>query len=139
MARQRSRLCHTGLRGGPDPQHVRQLERRCRFAFVRRADAPSLRRLSPCLSGSTRKASAKAAPPWSTRVRYWRLMSSATASARLLARSRLAASSTPSFPAAGASSGSTAARKYCRSEEHTYELQSLLRISYAVFRLKKKK
>src|SRR3546814_1446244 len=27
----------------------------------------------------------------------------------------------------------------CRSEEHTYELQSLMRISYAVFCLKKKK
>src|SRR3546814_4171562 len=29
--------------------------------------------------------------------------------------------------------------KLCRSEEHTYELQSLMRISYAVFCLKKKK
>src|SRR3546814_2403359 len=28
---------------------------------------------------------------------------------------------------------------YCRSEEHTSELQSLMRISYAVFCLKKKK
>src|SRR3546814_6529982 len=28
---------------------------------------------------------------------------------------------------------------YARSEEHTSELQSLMRISYAVFRLKKKK
>src|SRR3546814_3490919 len=33
-------------------------------------------------------------------------------------------------------SGRTA--KYCRSEEHTSELQSLMRISYAVFCLKKK-
>src|SRR3546814_9822481 len=32
-----------------------------------------------------------------------------------------------------------AARTYCRSEEHTSELQSLMRISYAVFCLKKKK
>src|SRR3546814_1176215 len=31
------------------------------------------------------------------------------------------------------------ARKGFRSEEHTSELQSLMRISYAVFRLKKKK
>src|SRR3546814_4595659 len=30
-------------------------------------------------------------------------------------------------------------RKICRSEEHTSELQSLMRISYAVFCLKKKK
>src|SRR3546814_1476992 len=29
--------------------------------------------------------------------------------------------------------------RYCRSEEHTSELQSLMRISYAVFCLKKKK
>src|SRR3546814_3459207 len=29
--------------------------------------------------------------------------------------------------------------QYCRSEEHTSELQSLMRISYAVFCLKKKK
>src|SRR3546814_4773638 len=31
------------------------------------------------------------------------------------------------------------ARAQCRSEEHTSELQSLMRISYAVFCLKKKK
>src|SRR3546814_10106408 len=30
-------------------------------------------------------------------------------------------------------------RRICRSEEHTSELQSLMRISYAVFCLKKKK
>src|SRR3546814_9543202 len=30
-------------------------------------------------------------------------------------------------------------RRRCRSEEHTSELQSLMRISYAVFCLKKKK
>src|SRR3546814_8147879 len=33
----------------------------------------------------------------------------------------------------------SAARSSCRSEEHTSELQSLMRISYAVFCLKKKK
>src|SRR3546814_6556480 len=33
----------------------------------------------------------------------------------------------------------TSARAACRSEEHTSELQSLMRISYAVFCLKKKK
>src|SRR3546814_10276559 len=35
--------------------------------------------------------------------------------------------------------GSTARSAACRSEEHTSELQSLMRISYAVFCLKKKK
>src|SRR3546814_4253959 len=30
-------------------------------------------------------------------------------------------------------------QRFCRSEEHTSELQSLMRISYAVFCLKKKK
>src|SRR3546814_8684935 len=40
-----------------------------------------------------------------------------------------------SFAAAGVDAGS----KEARSEEHTSELQSLMRISYAVFCLKKKK
>src|SRR3546814_3203965 len=35
--------------------------------------------------------------------------------------------------------GKTARRRYYRSEEHTSELQSLMRISYAVFCLKQKK
>src|SRR3546814_3581556 len=35
--------------------------------------------------------------------------------------------------------GQRFARDACRSEEHTSELQSLMRISYAVFCLKKKK
>src|SRR3546814_4683844 len=40
-----------------------------------------------------------------------------------------------------ATTGSTSTRgaRSCRSEEHTSELQSLMRISYAVFCLKKKK
>src|SRR3546814_5044453 len=37
------------------------------------------------------------------------------------------------------SNAAEAPRKKCRSEEHTSELQSLMRISYAVFCLKKKK
>src|SRR3546814_7983146 len=40
----------------------------------------------------------------------------------------------PHSPAAGSAGGTVA-----RSEEHTSELQSLMRISYAVFCLKKKK
>src|SRR3546814_7799638 len=46
------------------------------------------------------------------------------------------------FPTPDASSRSTSVtslrRQPCRSEEHTSELQSLMRISYAVFCLKKK-
>src|SRR3546814_1799222 len=38
-----------------------------------------------------------------------------------------------------AADGGVAARRLRRSEEHTSELQSLMRISYAVFCLKKKK
>src|SRR3546814_6462188 len=41
-------------------------------------------------------------------------------------------------PAAGGG-GATGERRAPRSEEHTSELQSLMRISYAVFCLKKKK
>src|SRR3546814_1786491 len=37
-----------------------------------------------------------------------------------------------------AGAGSIGMRSYLRSEEHTSELQSLMRISYAVFCLKKK-
>src|SRR3546814_4775622 len=39
----------------------------------------------------------------------------------------------------GNRAGGGAARQHARSEEHTSELQSLMRISYAVFCLKKKK
>src|SRR3546814_5750708 len=43
----------------------------------------------------------------------------------------------PSFPSCAASGSGTGSCR--RSEEHTSELQSLMRISYAVFCLKKKK
>src|SRR3546814_5463733 len=43
----------------------------------------------------------------------------------------------PAFP--GESAGAGHAEAHHRSEEHTSELQSLMRISYAVFCLKKKK
>src|SRR3546814_2703786 len=39
----------------------------------------------------------------------------------------------------GARAAARRSRDRCRSEEHTSELQSLMRISYAVFCLKKKK
>src|SRR3546814_4955815 len=43
----------------------------------------------------------------------------------------------PSAPSAGSSSTISASTTSSRSEEHTSELQSLMRISYAVFCLKK--
>src|SRR3546814_15919314 len=46
---------------------------------------------------------------------------------------------TQSFPASDPPSWVQARRRCVRSEEHTSELQSLMRISYAVFCLKKKK
>src|SRR3546814_6704139 len=48
-------------------------------------------------------------------------------------------SACPGFPRGSAPSRWPAARSPPRSEEHTSELQSLMRISYAVFCLKKKK
>src|SRR3546814_3932836 len=42
-------------------------------------------------------------------------------------------------PLVGAEPGALPARRFPRSEEHTSELQSLMRISYAVFCLKKNK
>src|SRR3546814_9691110 len=44
----------------------------------------------------------------------------------------------PGDVSADAGAGATGARARIRSEEHTSELQSLMRISYAVFCLKKK-
>src|SRR3546814_6434600 len=51
-----------------------------------------------------------------------------------------ACASSPRAPSTSAAAAEAAARttKACRSEEHTSELQSLMRISYAVFCLKKK-
>src|SRR3546814_1990666 len=43
-----------------------------------------------------------------------------------------------SLPGCPCDSESAQHRHHCRSEEHTSELQSLMRISYAVFCLKKK-
>src|SRR3546814_9900795 len=59
---------------------------------------------------------------------------------RLRIRSTLASIRAPSIPRIGASGSvaSTESVSRVRSEEHTSELQSLMRISYAVFCLKKK-
>src|SRR3546814_2549200 len=46
---------------------------------------------------------------------------------------------TPASTSTGTPAPSTISRIVIRSEEHTSELQSLMRISYAVFCLKKKK
>src|SRR3546814_8961132 len=43
------------------------------------------------------------------------------------------------LPSKGTASAAPEPRRLMRSEEHTSELQSLMRISYAVFCLKKKK
>src|SRR3546814_4762290 len=51
----------------------------------------------------------------------------------------LAARDTDGASAAAQPGGMACARRFRRSEEHTSELQSLMRISYAVFCLKKKK
>src|SRR3546814_6639480 len=55
-----------------------------------------------------------------------------------VATAGMSLASTTGLRAAG-SAGWAAANQSCRSEEHTSELQSLMRISYAVFCLKKKK
>src|SRR3546814_3845655 len=56
-----------------------------------------------------------------------------------LSSSRLSASmSAPHCRASGTSRARRSGSKASRSEEHTSELQSLMRISYAVFCLKKK-
>src|SRR3546814_1001853 len=55
---------------------------------------------------------------------------------RLIVRSELV--TVPSFSPHAAAGRRTCAKAPVRSEEHTSELQSLMRISYAVFCLKKK-
>src|SRR3546814_2322378 len=55
-----------------------------------------------------------------------------------LERPRLPAGEKPADKTADGE-GNESDNKRCRSEEHTSELQSLMRISYAVFCLKKKK
>src|SRR3546814_6565256 len=54
----------------------------------------------------------------------------------LFVRSDYAAAGIPMMPVVA---GERSTRRQIRSEEHTSELQSLMRISYAVFCLKKKK
>src|SRR3546814_3678491 len=77
-------------------------------------------------------------PPRSTRTDtlfpYTTLFRSISNAARWLTHIRRSAS----FPGTTASR-SKSVPKMSRSEEHTSELQSLMRISYAVFCLKKKK
>src|SRR3546814_1577317 len=70
------------------------------------------------------------------------LISKATVTGRLLSASMFAGTPTFLIRRGAATMGSlmsAALRATKRSEEHTSELQSLMRISYAVFCLKKKK
>src|SRR3546814_1300603 len=71
--------------------------------------------------------------PYTTLFRSWKIGSCKRRSRRR--------EKNPGEPAAGANARSdgNADRGPRRSEEHTSELQSLMRISYAVFCLKKKK
>src|SRR3546814_5428716 len=55
------------------------------------------------------------------------------------AAERLAAHGGPRRALAGEQASAQRCERFGRSEEHTSELQSLMRISYAVFCLKKKK
>src|SRR3546814_8695529 len=101
-----------------------------------RRTAPRRSRSRPTASGSARAAegmrAAAASPPAASDTA--RQASSPSACPRTHGRS---ASGTLSAPAGCGSSASSAPPQ--RSEEHTSELQSLMRISYAVFCLKKKK
>src|SRR3546814_4086372 len=84
--------------------------------------------------------------PYTTLFRSDRRQADRAVSAALAARATLElySGASPDLPVWGRLSvgGQTAVRfraKAARSEEHTSELQSLMRISYAVFCLKKKK
>src|SRR3546814_7105110 len=65
--------------------------------------------------------------------------SSASSASSVRTQARAAAARKPASSANEAPSFSRHAVNTARSEEHTSELQSLMRISYAVFCLKKKK
>src|SRR3546814_18858299 len=78
-----------------------------------------------------------ALPISSTSARSWTAGSSASASAIKTCR-RPCCRRTSSEPGADMNLPENAFKKAIRSEEHTSELQSLMRISYAVFCLKKK-
>src|SRR3546814_7845697 len=56
-----------------------------------------------------------------------------------LGRKPKAAAPAPATPKRGRPKAAPARTSVCRSEEHTSELQSLMRISYAVFCLQKQK
>src|SRR3546814_4713816 len=81
-------------------------------------------------------------PPRSTRTDtlfpYTTLFRSRPRSVRALAENDYVGASATKLAASG-NVVRNATEQYLRSEEHTSELQSLMRISYAVFCLKKKK
>src|SRR3546814_5812360 len=110
---------------------------------------PARKRLTPHFRGAPRK---EKGPPRRRRppsYRLYRIGCRATSPARLRLRFQaagrlagvLALAGVLRSLAAGRHRGTAAGRAgtALRSEEHTSELQSLMRISYAVFCLKKKK
>src|SRR3546814_4520867 len=78
--------------------------------------------------------------PSSDRLSVWskRRLTDASVTLSML-RTSVPSMTYSSFAEARLRAGAPAARLGSRSEEHTSELQSLMRISYAVFCLKKKK
>src|SRR3546814_7567038 len=97
---------------------------RCPAIVVRPADGPADTRDAGFLEG---------------RVKSWRRIAASLALMAGAALAGCAADKPPEPPPTMAEIAITAAADANRSEEHTSELQSLMRISYAVFCLKTKK
>src|SRR3546814_8819428 len=76
-------------------------------------------------------------PLWAVDDPLWALASLIILFASILFMGSLVGN--PALPVRGAAFAAQAAPRGVRSEEHTSELQSLMRISYAVFCLKKQK
>src|SRR3546814_3391313 len=75
-------------------------------------------------------------PSWKIR---WAPSPATRRSRSTAASCRGSTTAAPNCCATGSNAARSTAARRCRSEEHTSELQSLMRISYAVFCLKKKK
>src|SRR3546814_1407203 len=123
----RRRLHHLAGRARPEPEPVGEAEDRQRVSCRR-----------PLRRKRTRRATENARSLWVASRQ------AVPVSARSATRSILAGANWWFWCEIGSSATSTrgrttAARARARSEEHTSELQSLMRSSYAVFCLKKKK
>src|SRR3546814_7054183 len=99
-------------------------------SFIRSSQPPG-----DMLSDSPGRASARSGTPHSGVAMRGNSQNAASASGRPIATSR----HTPSRLRHGGSDCAASPDSRSRSEEHTSELQSLMRTSYAVFCLKKKK